>query len=224
MEKLIVANHKMNMSFDEVKEYVSRIYDISGLVVCPSSLYVSYFISNGITTGVQNIYDEESGAYTGEISALQARSLGALYVIVGHSERRRIFGENDYVINKKIKIALKNGLIPILCVGEDNLDDYKACLKKQLEDGLDGVSSSSVIIAYEPVCFIGTGKALDRNIIKDRVDYIRSLKPGFKIFYGGSVNEKNIDMINDIEGVSGYLVGSASTDVDNLLKIREVVR
>lgn len=223
MEKLIVANHKMNMSFDEIKDYASSISGVSDVVVCPSSLYVSYFISKGIMTGVQNIYDEESGAYTGEISAFQAKSLGALYVICGHSERRRIFNESDFVINKKIKLALENGLTPILCVGEDNLDDYKDCLKRQLDDGLAGVFSS-VIIAYEPVCFIGTGNALDRNLIKERVDYIKSLKPGFKIFYGGSVTEKNIDMINDIDGVSGYLVGSASTSADNLLKIREVVR
>lgn len=224
MEKIIVANHKMNMQKDEIKEYISKLKNID-MIICPTAIYAPYFIENGFETGLQNIYYEDKGAYTGEISPFQASALGVKYVIIGHSERRELFKETNLDINKKIKSALRHHLKVILCIGEteNQRNNYKEVLKKQITEGLDGITEE-VIIAYEPVWAIGTGKTPTNEDISEVAKYIKSLLNNPLVLYGGSVNSNNIKTLNEVKEVNGYLIGGASTKIDELLKIREVVR
>ncbi len=227
MEKIIVANHKMNMDFEEIKKYITKLKTINNdIIVCPTSVYAPYFIENGFNTGLQNIYFENDGPYTGEISAKQAKSLGIEYVIIGHSERRQLFNETNEIINKKVKSALANKLKVILCVGEstEQRKDYEKVLNKQITNCLKDIKEE-VIIAYEPIWAIGTGMTPISEEINEIIKYIKSLFDyDVKVLYGGSVNSKNIKAKNEVNVVSGYLIGGASTQIDELLAIREVVK
>ena len=224
MEKVIVANQKMNMSYHEVKKFINGLSKASfKSIICPSSLYVPYYVEKGITTGIQNIYTEKSGPYTGEISAYQAKSVGAQYVLIGHSERRRIFGETDDDVNLKVKQSLEAGLKVILCVGENIGEDYKEVIKRQITLGLKDVSSK-VIISYEPVYSIGTGIIPSNDEIIEVVKFIKSFFDyDVDVFYGGSVNLDTALELKKIDLLSGYLVGSLSTDIDDFIKIGEVL-
>lgn len=224
MGKIIIANHKMNMSLPEIKDYIDKVSKVSfDMVICPTSIYAPYFIEKGIKTGLQNICFEDNGPFTGEISGKQAKDLGAEYVIIGHSERRRIFEETNDVINLKIKKALENDLKVILCIGDNTYEDKKEVLKKQITEGLKDVKGE-VIISYEPVYSIGTDIIPSREELTDTIKYIKSLFDyDVKVIYGGSVNLKNALELKDIGGLSGYLVGTASLDATTFIKIGEVL-
>ena len=220
--KMLVLNHKMNLNYDDIKIYIGSLKKYKDkLIVMPSSIYAKDFIDNGFNTGLQNIFYQDKGMYTGEISAVQAKSLGCKYVLIGHSERRKVFKETDEIINKKIKSALKNDLRVILCVGDDFNEEVHKTLYKQLTEALKGISEN-VIIAYEPVYAIGTGIIPEVEDIKERIAYIKSLV-NTKVLYGGSINSNNIKQLNMIDNLDGYLIGLSSLEAFEVVRILEVV-
>lgn len=237
-KKIVVGNMKMNLTAEEVSQYLKQINNKIGskrVVICPSNLYVPYFVGHDYLVGLQNIYYHESGAYTGEVSPVQAASMGISLVILGHSERREYFKETDRLINSKIKDAIKANLKVVLCVGEtkeerDMMRTDKV-LKKELIGALKDLDADmlkNVIIAYEPIWAIGTGTVPSKKEIEKTIDYIKGivyqefLYENIPVLYGGSVNEKNIESLNQISNVSGFLVGKATIDATKFLHIIEV--
>lgn len=188
-----------------------------------------------ILLGAQNFFYESEGAYTGEISPPMLVSAGCRCVIIGHSERRQYFGENDGTVNKKIKAAIKNDLIPILCVGESEKERESKetfnVLDRQTTKGLKGFSSNdldTLVIAYEPVWAIGTGKTATKEQAQEVHQFIRStiekifgniLAKSVRILYGGSVKPDNIKELMEMPDVDGALVGGASLDAQTFSKI-----
>lgn len=237
-KKLIVANQKMYLEPLEAKEFLKiarEKINSDSLVICPSAIYLKEFLSHNYKLGIQNVFYEDTGAYTGEISAYQASKLGVTYALVGHSERRIYFQEENDMFRKKMMACSKNHIIPIFCVGE-NKEDYdmkrtNQVLKRQLLDVLKEIDMDSmehVIIAYEPVWAIGTGLIPTKKEIEETVLYIKTIIKKYldvevNVLYGGSVNEKNISKLNTIESVDGFLIGGASTKINELLHIIEVV-
>lgn len=200
------------------------------VVVCPPSIDIPAVIDvlkdTKIKVGAQNIYPKESGAFTGEISTTMLKDLGAEYVIVGHSERRHIFGESNAFINEKIKFVLKENLTPIFCIGE-TLEEREAgrtfdVLKTQITEGLREVNTDEVlriIVAYEPVWAIGTGKVATPEQADEAMGYVRKLigelygqdiSDRMVILYGGSIKPENFDSLIKMENIDGGLVGGAS--------------
>ncbi len=188
-----------------------------------------------IKTGAQNLYFENQGAFTGEVSADMIKSAGAEYVIIGHSERRQLFGETNTSVNKKIKSAILAGLKPVLCIGETETqrDQEKTfpVLDKQVSDGLKGFGPDELkdlVLAYEPVWAIGTGKSANKDQVNEVHQYLRSLLENLfsknfadqkRILYGGSVKPENASVLMGIEDVDGALVGGASLDADKFINI-----
>ena len=191
--------------------------------------------NSNIGLGAQNLFWEAQGAYTGEISAAMLVSAGCRYVIIGHSERRQFFGETDDSVNKKIKSAIQANLIPVMCIGETeserDADKTFSVLDKQVKMGLEGLSSedlTSLVIAYEPVWAIGTGKTATseqaqevhrflRSLIEKQYD--ESLAASIRILYGGSVKPGNVGELMAMPDIDGALVGGASLDPDVFSKI-----
>lgn len=244
MRKVIIANNKMNMVVEEAKSYFTKLVARANnnkvdVIICPSftNLQVASFLAKGsmIKLGAQNVCDEENGPFTGEINAEMIKSVGAEYVIVGHSERRNKFKETDKLINKKIKVALKHGLKCIYCVGESliekNTMKTEQAIRKQIEEGLKGLYENeleSVIIAYEPIWAIGTGITATPKDIETGASVIRkaiaesySQKAGEEtvVVYGGSLNEKNYQNILNTKGIDGGLFGGISLNVDAFVSI-----
>ncbi len=191
-----------------------------------------------VKTGIQNVYFEREGAFTGEISIDMAGDCGCDFVLIGHSERRHVFGEDNFLINSKVKAVSQSELTPLLCVGE-LLDDRESgktevILKEQIVSALEGVEMSHVsdlVIAYEPVWAIGTGKVATPGIARESHSIIRSIvaqvyDEGFAqslpILYGGSVKPDNIAGLQECEEIDGVLVGGASLEADSFLKICNV--
>lgn len=233
---MVAGNWKMNKSPKEARMFAGFLASSIGeestvdVAVFPTSLAVSgvadIMKDTKIKVGVQNIYPADSGAFTGEISASMLTELYVDYVLVGHSERRQLFGETDAQTNEKIKAILKNGLTPILCIGE-TLEERKAnltnsVLERQLKAGLMGFAkeeASRVIIAYEPVWAIGTGVVATPDQAEETMKYIRQFLAGLydgdfaesiRILYGGSIKPDNFDSLVAMEDIDGGLVGGAS--------------
>ncbi|MEB3028360.1 triose-phosphate isomerase [Parvimonas micra] len=230
---VIIGNWKMNKDLDEakklVKEIISEKLDNNvEKVVCVPFVYVTevnkLLEGYDVGLGVQNMYFENRGAFTGEISPIMLKSCGVSYVILGHSERRTIFNETDEMINKKVKSALQNNLIPILCCGETleerNLGIEKDIVEKQIRNTLDDISVNDiekVIIAYEPIWAIGTGLTASSDDAENMIKFIReilydiygNLSENIRIQYGGSVKPNNIKDLMQKENVDGALVGGA---------------
>jgi len=175
--------------------------------------------------GGQNCHFEKSGAFTGETSPYTLKEMGAKYALIGHSERRHVFGELDETLNLKTKAALEAGLRPVFCIGETESEfDAGATLevlKKQIETGLKGVDFKSVIVAYEPVWAIGTGKAATPEIVKEVHTSLRMALPETPLLYGGSVKPANSQELYSIENVDGFLIGGASLEVESFCQIFE---
>ena len=239
---MIAGNWKMNTTVSEaialVNEMRQPLDEIDGVdkVVCPPfvSLAAVYGAVKGssVRLGAQNLYFKEKGAYTGEISPLMLADLCEI-VIIGHSERRQFFDDTDEVVNNKIKAALKVGLKPILCVGE-KLEDNEAgkteeVVTEQLGSSLAGIDySTSLIVAYEPIWAIGTGKAATSQQANDIIGLIRrnisQLYGGeaageLRILYGGSVNGANATELMQQPEIDGALVGGASLKAEEFLSI-----
>ena len=247
-KKVIAGNWKMNNDLNASQSLISKITSgLSGInydceiIICPpfTSLSEAHSLikDTSVKLGAQNMYFEESGAYTGEVSAQMLKSIGCEYVILGHSERRTIFNEKDDLINKKIKAALKAGLKPIFCVGE-TLEEREAgrekdVLQTQLSGGLSGISveqMKSLIIAYEPVWAIGTGRTASpeqaeemHNFIREFIknDFTPETSENLTIQYGGSVKPENARELLSQQDIDGSLIGGASLKADSFLSIIE---
>jgi triosephosphate isomerase (TIM) len=178
-----------------------------------------------VQLGAQNVHWETHGAYTGEISAEMLTEVGVRYVIIGHSERRQYFGETDETVNLRLKAAQKNGLTPILCVGETkqqrDAGETEVFISMQLDRDLVGINQSNLIIAYEPIWAIGTGDTCETKEANRVIGLMRSqLKnPDVPIQYGGSVKPNNIDEIMAQPEIDGVLVGGASLEADGFARI-----
>lgn len=229
----IAGNWKMNNTVPEAEKLVHDMLDtlnrIEGVekVLCPPfvSLVTLRELLKGssVKLGAQNMYFEARGAYTGEVSPLMLREL-CEFVILGHSERRRYFGETDRIVNRKIKAALENGLKPILCVGE-KLEENEAgrteeVIDKQLNQGLNSVKPThNIVVAYEPLWAIGTGKAASAEQAAATIKFIRNtiaklwnknIAHDLRILYGGSVTSHNIAEFISQPEIDGALVGGSS--------------
>lgn len=226
MTKYIVANWKMNGDLKLIKAYADLVHANpikSHLIVCPPATYIWSAIGAGYDVGAQDCHQNEHGAYTGNISAQMLHELGCKYVIIGHSERRIHQHETDAQIHKKAEVALKNKLIPIICIGESIEDreneETLAVLKAQLETACPKLDEG-FIVAYEPVWAIGTGKTATPKDIECVHAMIREhVGPKIPILYGGSVNSENAYTILDLANVDGVLVGGASLKTDEILAI-----
>ena len=186
-----------------------------------------------IQLGIQNIFERERGAFTGENSAPMARDAGAELVLVGHSERRHVFGETNLEVAQKLAIAPQFGLTPVLCVGETleqrELDAAEAIVKEQLEIGISKLPKDSIaqiVIAYEPVWAIGTGRSATpedassmHHVIREKLRALAPDSDDVPILYGGSVNTKNAKSLLEADGVDGLLVGSACLDPEGWAEI-----
>jgi len=239
---LIAGNWKMNKTPSESIEFVTNLiknignYNDREILICPpfTSLYpISDIIRNSsLLLGAQNVFYEEKGAFTGEISPLMLKDIGVEYVICGHSERRNIFGEIDEIINKKVKKVIQYKLKPILCIGE-KLEERESnktfdIIKKQLEKCLsDFEYIEQLTIAYEPVWAIGTGKNATPQQAQDVHRFIRKLieqnygqsASCIRILYGGSVKPENIDILMAEADIDGALVGGASLKIESFSRI-----
>lgn len=230
---LVVANLKSSLLAKDLVPYLNTINECKekNLVICPTSIYVPYFLKHNYQVGLQNIFYDDVSC-TGEITAKQASSIGISYVIVGHSDRRKNFNETEGDINKKIKNCLDSGLKVILCVGESleekNMMKTSRVLKRQLMSDLRGINElDNVYIAYEPIWAIGTNKIPSNQDIKEVSKYIKEIVletnnyQDIKVLYGGSVDENNIELIKKVPNICGVLIGHNSLDVKKLLKIVE---
>lgn len=234
MNKIIVANWKMNpQTFTEAVELTFSVIETVKeqknieVILCPPFVWLtdlSHKYKNDISFGAQDVFWEDNGAYTGEISPQMLSSSGVKYVIVGHSERRWFMGETDEMINKKLKAGIRNGLLPILAVGEKNKgDDREEILASQLNADLDGVDPSRVIIAYEPVWAIGTGEAETPEHALEAVEIIKRVAGDIPVLYGGSVDSQNVGDFVSKPKIAGVLVGGASIDKGEFKKIMDIV-
>lgn len=244
MKKIVIANFKMNKTQTETKQYLisflSRYEDYKTdliLALPYTSLAVAKFLLDGraISLGAQNLCEDDEKGCTGEISGKMLSDSGVSYVLVGHSERRAKFKEDSKVINRKIKNGLKNRLSIILCVGESLADKNTmktlSTLKNQIEEALKGLYENeleNVIIAYEPVWAIGSGKTPTPKEIESAVkairkvveeDFSKKAAQEIRVVYGGSINAKNVSKFAAIEGLDGILVGGASLESSLFLQI-----
>ncbi len=248
MRKVLIAgNWKMNKASAEAEELAEGIREKAGnmtridIVICPPfpALSIVYEKIKGshIKLGAQNLFWEREGAYTGEVSALMLRESGCRYVIIGHSERRIHFGETDEMVNRKVKTALEWNLVPVVCVGEKleerERNEMEDVVRKQIKEGLSGLDAqeiSKIVIAYEPIWAIGTGKTATpaqanemhlfiRKLIGE--DFQKEISSQMRILYGGSVKPDNISELIAEEHIDGALVGGASLDDNSFVEIVE---
>lgn len=246
MRKPIIAgNWKLNNTEQEAIALVTALknnladVDSVDIVVCPVftvlAVVEDVLFESNIGLGAQNLYWEDSGAFTGEVSAPLLKNIGVQYVIIGHSERRQFFGETNQTVNKKIRAALKHELTPIVCVGEvlaqREADQTFDVIRSQIEESLAGFSAAEarkMIVAYEPVWAIGTGKTATPRQAQDVHKFIRDLLSALydeetaadvRIQYGGSVKPDNIAELISQPDIDGALVGGASLKADSFVHI-----
>ncbi len=243
---LIAANWKMNKTIGEARTFCDELLpdvehrgeEAAEVVICPPYLALPLVAQLCAGTGVgvagQNMYFEEAGAFTGEISAAMLLDAGATGVVLGHSERRQFFGETDEALARKVPVALDAGLLPILCVGESDdereRDDTDQVLRRQVEAALSRVPDkrlADVVIAYEPIWAIGTGKTATAEQANDACGFIRSLVAArdagagerARIQYGGSVKPANAEELLGQSEIDGALVGGAALDPEDFAAI-----
>jgi triosephosphate isomerase (TIM) len=246
---VVAANWKMHKTVAETEGFLDaflpRVAELrdTELVICPPypslAAAVERCAGSGVRVAAQNMHEEPSGAFTGEVAASMLTELGVDGVILGHSERRRLFVESDDALGRKVPAALEAGLAPILCVGETeaerDADQTEAVLRRQLQADLaetpDG-RLAEVVIAYEPVWAIGTGRNATPEQAEDAITFIRSLVgdrseaagEAIRILYGGSVKPGNAGELLGRDGVDGALVGGASLDPGDFLEIAAAAR
>lgn len=239
---LLAGNWKMNTNLQEslqlaadLNKLVGQVHD-RDILVCPPFTALNSVADalreSVIMVGGQDLHWEGKGAFTGEVSAQMLKSVGASYVLIGHSERRQYFGETNETVNKKLAAALEHNLLPIVCVGETLAQREKnetlTVIEKQIKDGLATRDSRHVTIAYEPVWAIGTGKTATPEQAQEVHAYIRKLLADLfgkdaaeeiRILYGGSVTPENIKELMAKPDIDGGLVGGASLKADSFAKI-----
>jgi triosephosphate isomerase len=240
----IAGNWKMNKTGFEAEDFVFALLpqiageDIAEVVICAPFTTLTNVIDSSrgtrIKVAAQNMHQAESGAYTGEISAGQLKDLDVRAVVLGHSERRQYFAETDEALREKVPVALANELEPILCVGETDeqreAGETEAVLKRQVEVGLADVAPADlpkVVVAYEPVWAIGTGKVATNEIAQEACGYIRGLLAAIdaeaaaqvRILYGGSMKPDNATELLAQPDIDGGLIGGASLQADDFAKL-----
>ncbi|MBE7411276.1 MAG: triose-phosphate isomerase [Leptospiraceae bacterium] len=242
--KIIAGNWKMNLNRKEVETLSKGIKEgfsvkkyFERAIVFPSSIHIpkvtETLSGSGVEVGVQNIYPSNLSAFTGEISTDQIKDFGIKYALIGHSERRQFLKESNEFLNMKLLFCLKEGITPIYCIGE-TLEERESgktfeILKSQIVEGLKNISPSDsvkLILAYEPVWAIGTGKVASPEQAEEAHDYIRkqiseifgqSQADSISILYGGSVKPDNVKALLEKPNIDGGLVGGASQKVDSFL-------
>jgi triosephosphate isomerase len=245
-KKILAANWKMNLTHSEAESYletflseIGQVNDVE-IVIIPPFTAIPALVSASekvafLRIGAQNMHWEKNGAFTGEVSATMLRALYVKYVIVGHSERRTLFGETDEVVNRKVRAALDAGLRPILCVGESlherDSGQVEEVLRRQLHKGLENVVEkdlSEIVVAYEPCWAIGTGRTATPAEAEQSHAFIRSdLSELFgattadrvRIQYGGSVKPENAEDLMRQKNIDGALIGGASLDPRSFARI-----
>jgi len=223
--KFLVANWKMNGDVEFTENFLKAIGSVkteNKIIICPPFPLLCKFEKFSHSLGAQNCSDKKNGAFTGEVSPLLLKQLNCKYVIIGHSERRRIFKESDETIYEKYKTLIELGITPIVCIGEteEERPDWKKILSTQLEKIRDLEDLSKSIIAYEPVWSIGSGKTPTVAEIHEALSFIKEITH-YKCptLYGGSVNIKNIEKILKIPSVDGVLIGGASLKIEEFSKM-----
>ena len=239
-KKIIAGNWKMNYCVNKAEDFVSEIKDAINtdevdVVICPNFVALDRLSDlldgTNIKLGAQNVHTEDKGAYTGETSVNMLAAVGVKYCIVGHSERRQYFAETNEIVNKKAKKLLEKDINPIVCVGE-TLEEREAntmfdVVEKQVRESLDGIEEAqmkrNVVIAYEPIWAIGTGKTATAEQANEMCKFIRevvakmyneSVAEAVRIQYGGSVKPANANEILNMSDIDGALVGGASLTND----------
>jgi triosephosphate isomerase len=246
-KKIVAGNWKMNISLTEGQELFSEIKKLvrkevkgnQGIVVCPPFIHISSLAQSladdSLAIGAQNCHQSDSGAFTGEVSASMLASAGASYVIIGHSERRLYFAESNVQLAQKLDVVLKNGILPIFCIGETleqrNDGSYFDVIKSQLAEAafhLQEADFAKLVIAYEPVWAIGTGLTASPVQAQEIHSYIRkliaekynpSLASNLTILYGGSCNPKNASELFAQPDIDGGLIGGASLKARDFVEI-----
>lgn len=241
-KKVIAGNWKMNKLPDETIEFIEELAPLvkdtkNEVILCVPYIDLFYALltaqGTNIKIGAQNMHWEEKGAFTGEISAEMLKSIGVEYVIIGHSERRQYFAETDETVNKKIKKALEVGLKPILCVGETleqkEKGEEEIVISEQIKKALEGIKNiKNIIIAYEPIWAIGTGKSATSEEANTTIKFIRKeieelyekeITENTIILYGGSVKPDNAKELFDMSDIDGGLIGGASLNAQSFSKI-----
>ncbi len=250
-KKIVAGNWKMNKDIpesenliSELKSKLSNFNSLTEVIICPpfTNLQLASELTKNtiIKVGAQNMYYENSGAFTAEISADMLKSVGCKYVIIGHSERRTIFAETNQLINKKINKAINENLIPIFCIGESlnerETGETEKIIESQIRTGLEKISlnnANELIIAYEPIWAIGTGKTASpeqaeevhffiRKLISDI--YSAEIAEKIRILYGGSVKPENASSLMSKENIDGALVGGACLKANSFFEIIKAVQ
>ncbi|MFO7969709.1 MAG: triose-phosphate isomerase [Candidatus Izemoplasmatales bacterium] len=241
---IIAANWKMFKTRDEALFFVLKVSEdmpdneLVDTVIFPQAPMLRCLITRQgeeLKIGAQNLYYEDEGAYTGEISGPLLKSYNVDYVLIGHSERRQHFSETDEDVNKKIKAAIRNDLLPIVCVGENLSDREKGNTNKLLEKqvnmafkDISAIDMKNIVIAYEPIWAIGTGKTATAKQADEACGFIRDIIKNLygdvvagdiRIQYGGSVKPENIDELIAQENIDGALIGGASLDPEKFIKM-----
>ncbi|MDO5556798.1 MAG: triose-phosphate isomerase [Clostridia bacterium] len=248
-KKIIAGNWKMNMLPDEAMQFIQGLTNIAEkhseieIILCVPYTDLFYALmaaqNTKIKIGAQNMHWEEKGAFTGEISGKMLEPIGVEYVIIGHSERRAYFAETDETVNKKVKSALKYNLKPIICVGETLEQRLKgetdSIIRRQVKNAFEQIEEEDlkqIIIAYEPIWAIGTGKTATAQEADDTISIIRQeiqqlySKEAAKniiIQYGGSVNSKNAKELFEKQNIDGALIGGASLNLEEFIRIIQLV-
>lgn len=242
-KRFVAGNWKMNGSLAKNRELLNALIDAvkdadSDIVVFPPAIYVQQVASivegSNIKVGVQNVSAEPKGAFTGEISISMAQDFGCDYILIGHSERRTLFGETDADVAKKMKAVVDAGLTPVICVGE-TLEEREsgrteAVIEMQLTSVIDAIgieAFKNAVIAYEPVWAIGTGKTASPEEADQVHEFIHctlkkysdNISDLVRVVYGGSVNASNVDTLFKKENIDGALVGGASLEAEGFTKI-----
>ena len=242
---LIAGNWKMYTTVQEARELASAVVQAAAdasdrdVMIAPPytalAAVAGVLAGTGVLLGAQNVHWEEKGAFTGEISAGMLKDAGCVMAIVGHSERRHVFGETDFMINRRTTGAMRSGLIPVFCIGE-TLEQREAgrtmkVLEDQVRAGLAGVEAadgSRLVVAYEPVWAIGTGKTATEGQAQEVHSFIRGLLADIyekniaatiRILYGGSVKPENIDILMQQDDIDGALVGGAALNAESFERI-----
>lgn len=242
-KKIFAANWKLNKNPEEARQFVIQFkneifkhksfFDSREVIIFPTSVSLeavaSLCGSTLIHYGPQNIYSEKSGAFTGETSAQMALELKSEYALVGHSERREIFQEANSLLNKKTALLQQLDMTPVFCIGEslaqrESHETFKVCTK-QLQEGLKDLNKTKrIIIAYEPIWAIGTGKVASiQQVAETHLELFNYMTSegftNFQLLYGGSVKPENANELLQIPHVDGFLIGGASLQVDSFLKV-----
>ena len=232
--KLVIGNFKMNLLKKDIDNYLNEFKDkkYQNVIFCPSYIYLNDFINKGYSVGSQDLSNMDNGAYTGEVSSSQLKSLGVEYSIIGHSERRQYHNDSK-LVNDKLKKCFSNDIVPILCIGETK-EEYENgktldILRNEIDEAFNNIDNfKDLIIAYEPIWAIGTGLVPSNEIIFNTIDYIKKYiqdeyKFNFRVLYGGSVSNKNIEELEKISNIDGYLVGGCSTKANEFIQLIEFV-